>query len=310
MGTQQRKEVKIKMGEIYQAINEKRSVAEVISHHNPGYLSIAGAQDKFSAIFKDGEFSLPANGFPTTHIVKVPIYRSKVKESVYNEYYCMKLAGLVGLRVPKCNVFDHKKHPLYITERYDRKIEKFVKRIHQQDFCQAQGVVSEQKYEAKGGPSLKDNYQLIKSNVTISKRSKALFDYLDWICFNLLIGNNDSHSKNISFLLNMGEIELAPFYDLICTAIYPKLKKNFSFTIGDRDDASRVGKKQFEMVDENLGLKLGTMSLRATKMSDKLLKYKDELANEIKEELPGAKLVKRISDLIGNRCESLSRQGL
>lgn len=223
---------KVKMDEIFKAIEEKRSVAEVIAIHDPGYLSIAGAQDKFVAIYENGEFYLPKNGRPATHIVKVPIHRSGIKESVYNEYYCMKLAKLVGLNVPHCEVLDNKKHPLFIIERYDRKIGKHVKRILQQDFCQAQGFVSEEKYEAKGGPILKDSYNLIKPNVSITKRSKALFDYLDWICFNLLIGNNDSHSKNISFLLADGKIELAPFYDLLCTAIYRKLKRKFSFVIG------------------------------------------------------------------------------
>lgn len=304
------RDVKIDMSKIYQAIDEKRSVAEVIASLDPGYLSIAGAQDKFTAIFRDNEFFLPSDGLPTTHIVKVPIYRSGVKESVYNEHYCMKLAGLVGLNVPRCFVIDHKEHPLYITERYDRKIGKDVKRLHQQDFCQAQGVVSEFKYEAKGGPSLKDNYQLIKSNVTISKRSKAMFDYIDWICFNFLIGNNDSHSKNLSLLLVEGKIELAPFYDLLCTAIYTKLKRNFSFFIGDRDDASRVGKNQFEMMNESLGLKRGTMEFRVAKMSERLLEHKDILADEVNAEFPKAKIVKRISELIDDRCKSLKRQGL
>lgn len=303
-------EVEIEMSEIYKAIDEKRSVAEVIANLDPGYLSIAGAQDKFAAIFRDDKFYLPTGGLPTTHIVKVPIFRSGVKESVYNEYYCMRLAGLVGLNVPKCFVIDDEEHPLYVTERYDREIGENVVRIHQQDFCQAQGVVSEYKYEAKGGPTLKDNYQLIKTNVTISKRSQAMFDYLDWVCFNLLIGNNDSHSKNISFLLNDGKLELAPFYDLLCTAIYPKLRRNFSFVIGDRDDASRVGSNQFKMVDEKLGLKQGTMGLKAIEMSEKLLKHKDELANKIKVELPNGKIIQKISDLIENRCKSLKRQGL
>jgi len=302
--------VKIKMTEIFRAIKEKRSVAEVIANQNPGYLSIAGAQDKFVAIYEKGKFYLPKNGRPTTHIIKVPIYRSGVKESVYNEYYCMRLAKLVGLNVPKCEVLDDVNHPLFIIERYDRKIGEYVKRIHQQDFCQAQGFVSEEKYEAKGGPSLKDNYNLIKSNVTIRQRSKALFDYLDWVCFNLLIGNNDSHSKNISLLLSEGKIELAPFYDLLSTAIYSKLKRNFSFKIGDRDDASRVGKKQFDMVDRNLGLKEGTMAQKALEMSNKLLDVKDDLLKEMKKELPNIKITKRISDLISDRCKSLKRQGL
>lgn len=305
-----KEEVKIEMNDIFQAIEEKRSVAEVMAQQDPGYLSIAGAQDKFVAIYKEGDFYLPTDGRPTTHIIKVPIYRSGVKESVYNEYFCMKLAKLAGLTVPHCEVLDDTKHPLFIIERYDREIGASVNRIHQQDFCQAQGFVSEEKYEAKGGPSLKDNYNLIKSNVTIKSRSKALFKYLDWVCFNLLIGNNDSHSKNISLLLLGGKIELAPFYDLLCTAVYPKLKKNFSFKVGDRDDANKIGKNQFELVDEELGLKLGTMKERALQMSESLLEHKDVLASELASELPNAKIMTRISGLIGDRCKSLGRQGV
>ncbi|MDC1174877.1 type II toxin-antitoxin system HipA family toxin [Bacteriovoracaceae bacterium] len=296
--------VKIKMTEIFKAIEEKRSVAEVVANQGSGYLSIAGAQDKFVAIYEKGEFYLPKNGQPTTHIIKVPIYHSGVKESVYNEYYCMRLAKLVGFNVPKCEVLDDANHPLFVIERYDREVGEYVKRIHQQDFCQAQGFVSDEKYEAKGGPSLKNNFNLIKSNVTINQRSKALFDYLDWVCFNLLIGNNDSHSKNISLLLSEGKIELAPFYDLLCTAIYPKLKRNFSFKIGDRDDVSRVGKKQFDMVDSNLGLKEGTMAQKALEMSNKLLAVKDDLVKETKKELPNMKIANRISNLISDRCKS------
>lgn len=300
----------IPLRDIYKAIDEKRSVAEVIANIDSGYLSIAGAQDKFTGIYRDGEFYLPKKGFPSTHIIKVPIYRSRVKESVYNEYYCMRLARLVGLNIPECCILDHEEKPLYVIERYDREIHKVVKRVHQQDFCQAQGIVTEYKYEARGGPSLKDNYQLIKSNVTITQRSKAMFDYLDWICFNLLVGNNDSHSKNISFVIKNGKIELAPFYDLLCTAIYPSLKNNFSFKIGGRDDASQIGRNQFELVDRDLGLKVGTMGKRAIEMAKKLLLHKDILAQEVCDEFSSTKIVKRISTLIGKRCESLNRQGL
>ena len=48
--------VRIEMDEIFQAIEEKRSVAEVLVKQDPGYLSIAGAQDKFVAIYEQGDF--------------------------------------------------------------------------------------------------------------------------------------------------------------------------------------------------------------------------------------------------------------
>ena len=304
---------KIEMSKIIEAIEAKRSVAEVISEMEPGYLSLAGAQDKFPAIHQNNDLYLPTHGGPTTHIIKVPIWRMGVSESVYNEYYCMKLAKAVGLNVPDCFVMGEGEHPLFVIERYDRVIDKKnnkVHRIHQQDFCQAQGITSEEKYEEKGGPTLKDNYALILKNAWIKKRAENSYSFLDWLCFNLLIGNNDSHSKNLSFLLKDEKTVLAPFYDLLCTAIYPKLKRQFSFKIGDRNDASRIGKNQLNLLNEELGLKTGTMIERMVLMREKLLAHKDEIASEILKEHLKVKIVSRISDLIGDRCRSLSRQGI
>ena len=38
--------------------------------------------------------------------------------------------------------------------------------------------------------------------------------------FNTLVGNSDSHLKNISFLVSHEGVQIAPFYDLLCTAVY------------------------------------------------------------------------------------------
>jgi serine/threonine-protein kinase HipA len=53
----------------------------------------------------------------------------------------------------------------------------------------------------------------------------ALFQ---WLVFNVLVGNTDAHLKNLSFLMSPAGIRLAPFYDLICTAVYdtPALGEN------------------------------------------------------------------------------------
>lgn len=300
---------KVDLSKIYKAIEEKRSVAEMIAETSPGYLSLAGAQDKFPAIFKEGSFFLPIEGTPTTHIVKVPIWRHKIQDSVYNEFYCMELARAVGLKVPECFIVNGK-YPLYVVERYDRKIDKAQKihRLHQQDFCQAQGITSEFKYQTKGGPSLKDNYDLIVEKVSATNKREAIETYLNWIAFNLLIGNNDSHSKNISFLLNDKKIELAPLYDLICTAIYPQLKREFSFIIGDRDEFSKIGKNQFEMLEDQLGLKRKTMLSTLQEMNDKIFIQKDLLANKLSKEYKDVTIFNRISALIKDRSKSLKMQ--
>lgn len=293
------------MEKIYHAISAQESVVEAIADMNPGYLSLAGAQEKFAAIYKGDKFYLPTQGAPTTHIVKSPIMRRGIKESVYNEYYCMQLAKSIGFNVPHCVVIKGP-HPLFVIDRYDRRTDEdgVVHRLHQQDFCQAQGYMSEQKYEAKGGPTLKQNYDLIVKNVTVSQRIKNLNQFIDWICFNLFIGNNDCHSKNISLLLNRGKNELAPIYDLLSSVMYSGLTKNFPYKIGDRDNFSIMGKNQFMMLDEQLGLKPGTFSNHIAHINEKILAKKDDVANQILSQFPDVKVIGRISDLIGDRSKS------
>ena len=291
-----------------QAIADHESVADVVSETNPGYLSLAGAQDKFPAIYRNGTFYIPNNGAPTTHIVKTPIWRSGVRDSVYNEYYCMRLAKAVGLPVPNCEIVELE-HPLFVIERYDRYNEgSETHRIHQQDFCQAQGLTSESKYEDRGGPSLKDNFDLIQAKVAVRKRTESLRLYMDWVCFNLLIGNNDSHSKNISFLLVNGRIELTPFYDLMSTALYPKLKKAFSFKIGGRDAFHQIGKNQFEDLERDVRLKKGAWLKRLVIMDNKLREAKEQLAHEMSLEYKKVKIFGQINDLISERSKGLKNQ--
>jgi serine/threonine-protein kinase HipA len=307
-----REMVPVPINQIYSAIEKHHSVAHEIAKLNPGYLSLAGAQDKFPAIYENDKFYLPKTGGPTTHIVKVPIVREGVRESVYNEYYCMQLAASIGFKIPYCEVVETGKYPLYVIERYDRHKDNLgmVHRIHQQDFCQAMGITSEFKYEAKGGPTIKDNYDLIVKCVGIHQRKESVYAFFDWICFNLLIKNNDSHSKNISLLMNEGRIELAPFYDLLCTGIYSSLKRQFSFSIGGSDELSRIGRKQFELLDQELGLKIGTFEERMKKVVQKTMEMKDQLAQDIVDRYPQAKIQKRISKLIGDQVKSLKQQGV
>jgi len=296
---------------IYEAINKRRSISEVVAQRQSGYLSLAGAQDKFAAIIKGGALFLPTRGAPTTHIIKTPILRHGIKESVYNEYFCMELARSIGLTTADCYILEGE-HPLFITQRYDRRIDEngVVHRLHQQDLCQAHGLVSDEKYEIKGGPSIKANYELLLNNVSAMKRINALEDYLSWVCFNLLIGNNDSHSKNLSILLKNNKIELAPFYDLICTALYKCLHKEFSFKIGDRDNFSQIGLNQFTMLEAEIGLKKGAITRRMKNIRERVLAHKETVLDVIMNKHQKAKICKRISTLIERRAKGLSQQGL
>ena len=302
--------IEIDMGRVYQAIKDKSSVAEALSEMNPGYLSLAGAQDKFPAIYEEGRFFLPKNGGATTHIVKTPILRSGIEDSVFNEYFCMTLASKIGLNVPKCFIVkgpsnDH----LFVIERYDRvKSNHEIKRIHQQDFCQALGYLSTNKYEHMEGPSFKDCFDLILTNVDPITRYQCLSQLLDWLCFNFLIGNNDAHGKNLSLLLKDNRITLAPFYDLISTEIYPKLLRKFSFKIGDRDIGHEIGKNQFNLLEKSLGIKENVLVNKIKEMGTRILENKDEILKSIAEKYGKVSTVHKINDFILRRIKGLKNQ--
>jgi serine/threonine-protein kinase HipA len=222
----------------------------------------------------------------------------------------MKLADRINLNVPRVFIVDGK-HPLFLVERYDRRpIEKSMSRIHQQDFCQALGILSSEKYESDGGPSLETNFKLMVENVSARKKVESTFRFIDWICFNLLIGNNDSHSKNISFLMVDGKYELAPFYDLISTAIYPTLDSRFSFKIGDVSTFTNIAIKALTKEEKNLGIKEGMLIERMNFVYRGILKHQDELIKEMNNEFPKAKIHKRIKELIFARAKNFRRAGL
>lgn len=59
-------------------------------------------------------------------------------------------------------------------------------------------------------------------------------DLLNWSLFQLLIGNNDAHGKNISFFVTRNGIDVAPAYDLINVEIYgDAYDRNLAMAIGD-----------------------------------------------------------------------------
>lgn len=237
-----------------------------------GRFSLAGAQDKIPVLFRDGDLYIPLDATPSTHILKPPARLRTIFDSVHNEFYCMSLATLCGLHVPEVQVIGEAT-PLFLIRRFDRKTkEQAVKRIHQFDFCQALGYPASEKYEEDGGPTFAQDYRCIAdvSDTQIQDRETIL----NWLAFNLLIGNNDSHSKNLSFILDEGETRVAPLYDLMSTSIYRNLAAEFSFKIGGQSMWHQLRRKHFELLAKDLGFKK-----REEIVAEKIL----QMANKLEE---------------------------
>ena len=194
-------------------------------------LSLAGAQPKVPVVMVDtGEFALPLNAAAaTTHIIKPE--PSRFPGLVDNEAFCMELARAVAL--PAASASRHLSAtglPYLLVERYDRDVTADpIRRLHQEDVCQATGRPSDRKYQAEGGPGVADTVSLLRACSAVPAQDLATF----WraLVFNWLIGNCDAHAKNFSLLYDAGAPTLAPLYDLVSTVVYPELTDRLAMSI-------------------------------------------------------------------------------
>jgi serine/threonine-protein kinase HipA len=215
-------------------------------------LSLAGAQDKAAVCLIEGQPALPLHGTPTTHLLKPAI--AQLEASVLNEYLCLRLASAVKLPVPNVDLRYAERIPYLLIERYDRQIQLdgTVRRIHQEDFCQALGISSKLKYQADGGPGLHDCFNLA---LDLSKPALARTQLMKRTIFNVLIGNCDAHAKNFSLLHpDRGRIELAPAYDLISTRYYSDLSDRLAMRIGKSDRIERLYAFQWNRFCTEVGI--------------------------------------------------------
>ncbi|OGT98126.1 MAG: hypothetical protein A2X80_10915 [Geobacteraceae bacterium GWB2_52_12] len=217
-------------------------------------LSLAGAQKKLP-IYHDGQqYHLGYGSAPSNYIIKPAI--DELPGTVENEAYCMALAKAVGLDVPSSFIHVHEDVRVFVVKRFDREVvSDAVRRLHQEDFCQALRIPPEFKYETEGGPSLAACFKLLRTNSTSA--GKDVLSLVNWVIFNYLIGNSDAHGKNISLLLLPEGPRLAPFYDLLSTRVYAPygLAEGLAMKIGGESDPGSVRKKQWELFADEVGIK-------------------------------------------------------
>ncbi|WP_417583213.1 HipA domain-containing protein [Nitrincola sp.] len=178
-------------------------------------MSLAGAQHKLPIIFDNGELFEPDAAEPSTHILKPDHCKpNQYPHSAINEFVMMKLARAAGLIVPEVNLI-RVPEPAYLVMRFDRSFEGDVaKRMHVIDACQLLSLDRTFKYTQCLPETLT---AIVEQCRTKALTRKLLFD---WFVFCLLIGNTDSHLKNLSFYMSPEGVVLTPHYDLLCTAVY------------------------------------------------------------------------------------------
>ena len=263
-------------------------------------LSLAGAQDKLPVVFDGERIGLPLEGAPSSHILKPAIVA--VEDSVINEGFCMALAEAMQLKPAKAKIHVVLDRPFLLVERYDRVViaPGHRQRLHQEDFCQALGVVPEMKYQNEGGPDLTQCFDLVRRATRPSApQVLRLFDY---VIFNALIGNHDAHAKNFSLLYSGKPPVLAPLYDTLSTAVYPTLTPKMAMKIGSKYKFSEVQARHWDQFAEAAGLAKAQAKRRVLSLAKSLPASARKLQSEPGHNFAGNGVVERINALIEQRC--------
>jgi serine/threonine-protein kinase HipA len=267
-------------------------------------LSLAGAQSKVPVVLVDGAVALPARGQPTTHILKPPM--SRFPGTTENEAFVMRLAAAIGLDVAPVEPRIVRDRMFLLVQRYDRVIgeDGNVRRIHQEDFCQALGVPPETKYASEGGPTFTDCFALLRR--VAARPAVDVLKLLDAVIFNVIAGNADAHGKNFSILYDTEGPHLAPLYDLLATVAYPDLSPKFAMKIGKRATLAELDDAGWAEFAADAGLGLPLIRRRVAEISKGVLEHSTAVGAELSRPGLDRTAIERFADMI---CERARRLG-
>ena len=246
-------------------------------------LSLAGAQSKLPVVMVEGRIALPAPGQPTTHILKPPLTRFEA--TVENEAFAMRLAGRIGLDAAPIEVYAASNRPCLLVARYDRLSgpDGIVRRLHQEDFCQALGIVASRKYADEGGPGFRRCFDLIRR--ACSRPAVEVLKLLDAAIVQVLLGNADAHGKNYSLVYRDRSIELAPLYDLLSTVAWPDPSPRFAMRIAKRATLEELRQGDWDDFARAAGLGAPIIRRRVKELAGLALERASTVAEELA--LPG-----------------------
>jgi serine/threonine-protein kinase HipA len=123
----------------------------------------------------------------------------------------------------------------------------------------------------------------------------------------------DAHGKNFSLLhIHSDYIELTPFYDLICTGIYPTLSHKMAMKIGNQYDAEMIFPRHWQQLCTNLDFTYSVLKKLMIKQGEALLKIAQlerENFMQIKRDTSTIdKIIARLNKNINETLERLEKE--
>lgn len=221
-------------------------------------LSLPGVQPKLGLAGRSNALELPVGDRPSTFILKPEL--PQLWGSAHNEAFCLALARAAKIEACHAEVRQFDEHIALLVTRYDRTGEgDEIRRIHQEDFCQALGVPPSRKYEhnqaGRPGPSAVDALRLIGDVVNARRPAAACIIFVEALVFNVMIQNTDAHAKNYSLLIRAGDkVDLAPLYDLVSAYPYTSLTRNLAMGIDSQRRGDHIAGRHWQRLARAAGM--------------------------------------------------------
>lgn len=292
------------VGALRADLDDLRRNVPLLHRHGELRLSLAGAQNKLPVCYRDGALFLPTGGAASSHILKPAM--PSWPDSVFNEALSLRLAAAVGLPVPETIVLDQPE-PMLLIARYDRLAEgDRYRRLHQLDLCQLTGQLPDLKYESDGGPGFADVFATIDTHSALPAIDRL--QLVDWLLYNYLIGNADAHGKNVAMLYgDDGRLRLAPTYDLLSTAYWPRLSNKLAMAIGGERRPEWVMARHWQRLCETVGLNPAQLRRRALALAESARDQLQETAESLSVDAQSP-LLRHFTDILAKRSRWIEQR--
>ena len=122
------------------------------------------------------------------------------------------------------------------------------------------------------------------------------------LAFNVLIGNCDAHGKNYSLLYDSPAPSLAPFYDLLSTAVYEGLTTRLAMSIDGATHLEEVSTAAWARLAGDVGFAPRFLAQRMEPFVERVL---DAVTDLSKRREHAGLLVETVAGEIGKRAEHL-----
>lgn len=269
-----------------------------------GQFSLAGAQAKTALLLRKGRWGVPSGATPTTHILKPAI--AGFDEHDLNEHLCLDAARRTGLPAVRTAIAAFGEETAVVVTRYDRTGRRGgtgMRRVHQEDLCQALGLAPNSKYQNEGGPTPGRVAGLLRDTMAPVVADAAVRRFADALIWNWLVAGTDAHAKNYSLLLSGEDVRLAPLYDIASALSYGTHERKLRLAMkigGSYDVYSR--RNMWPAAARELGLDPGALVGRVRELCERAPDAFADAAKSPEVVALGRELPATLSALVSDRA--------